>query len=772
MTILKYATSSRCLWTSIQRNKGSTVRMYSNDPQQTTAVYERMDNNINIVKKRLNRPLTLSEKILYGHLHEPQTQDIARGSSYLKLLPDRIACQDATAQMVLLQLMATDISRVHVATTIHSDHLIEAQRGGKADLSRAKYINKEVYDFLADASAKYGIGYWKAGSGIMHQVLLENYAFPGGLMLGTDSHTCNAGGVGMLGIGVGGSDAVDVMAGKSWELKCPKIIGIKLSGSLSGWASPKDVILKIAGILSVKGGTDCVLEYFGEGVDSISCTGMATICNMGAEVGATSSVFPYNGRISDFLKATNRQNVAHSAERYAHILQSDEGSAYDEVIEIDLSTMEPHVNGPFTPDLATPLSLFKLKMRNEGWPDKLSASLIGSDTNSSYEDMNKAASIVKQGLEKGLKARVPFLVTPGSEQMRATLERDGQLDLFEQAGGTTLATACGPSIGQWDRKQTLQGEKNSIMISYNRNFSGNNDSNPNTHGFIVSPEIATAMAFAGKITFNPMTDSMVGSDGIPFKFDVPSSHDIPPKGYATLNADMYQAPPEDGSHIEIKINPHSDRLQILPRFPAWNGKDYESLPILTKIKGKCTTDHISMAGKWLRYRGHLEHISNNLLIGSTNSEDQVNQATNVFTNETASIPETARDYKSRGVSWVIIGDENYGEGSSREHAAMEPRYLNGLSVIAKSFARIHETNLKRNGILPLTFSDSDDYEKIYPSDRVSIVGLTNIQPGSPLILRLHKSTDNTIDIPLNHTFNEEQLEWFKQGSALNAMCSK
>lgn len=722
-----------------------------------------------LLSVRLNRPLTLSEKVVYGHLDDAQNQDIVRGQSYLKLRPDRVACQDATAQMALLQFMSAGLPSVAVPTTVHCDHLIEAQIGGAKDLARAIDINKEVYDFLATATAKYNIGFWRPGSGIIHQIILENYAFPGGLMIGTDSHTPNAGGLGMVAIGVGGADAVDVMAGVPWELKCPKTIGVKLHGKLSGWTSPKDVILKVAGILTVKGGTGAIVEYLGEGVDSISCTGMATICNMGAEIGATTSMFPFNSRMGDYLRATNRGDIAQYAQQFAHNLRADENAQYDELIEIDLDKLEPHINGPFTPDLATPLSKFKETAKANDWPEELKVGLIGSCTNSSYEDMARSASLVEQANKHGLKVKSKFTITPGSEQIRATIERDGIMDTLTNSGGVVLANACGPCIGQWDRQDIKKGDKNSIITSYNRNFTGRNDGNPATHAFVASPEIVTALAIAGDMTFNPITDSLTGADGKPFKLAPPNGNELPPKGY-DAGENTYQAPPVDASSVDVKVDPKSNRLQLLSPFEKWDGKDITGVPILIKVKGKCTTDHISMAGPWLKYRGHLDNISNNMLIGAVNAaNEKVNSVENVFTKEFAGVPEVARDYKKRGVKWVVIGDENYGEGSSREHAALEPRHLNGAAIITKSFARIHETNLKKQGMLPLTFANPADYDKIDPSDKVDIVGLTDFQEGKPLTLRVHKNNGSSLDITLNHTFNAGQIDWFKHGSCLNFM---
>ncbi|KAI8909147.1 aconitase family-domain-containing protein [Gorgonomyces haynaldii] len=735
--------------------------------EKTPINYKRIEDNLKIVRDRLQAPLTLAEKVVYGHLDDAKEQDIKRGVSYLKLRPDRVACQDATAQMALLQFMSAGLPTVAVPTTVHCDHLIEAQQGGVKDLARANNINKEVYDFLATCSAKYGIGFWRPGSGIIHQIILENYAFPGGLMIGTDSHTPNAGGLGMVAVGVGGADAVDVMADIPWELKCPKVIGVKLTGKLSGWTSPKDVILKVAGILTVKGGTGAIVEYFGPGVDSISCTGMATICNMGAEIGATTSLFPYNARMADYLKATGRAGIAEYANAFKHNLVADAGAKYDQVIEIDLNTLEPHINGPFTPDLATPLSKFKDAVIKNGWPAELKVGLIGSCTNSSYEDMARSASLAKQALDAGIQAKSKFTVTPGSEQIRATITRDGFAETFGKAGAVVLANACGPCIGQWDRQDVKKGDKNSIITSYNRNFTGRNDANPATHAFVASPELVTAMVFAGSLTFNPVTDTIKGPNG-DFKFKAPFGDELPKRGY-DAGENTYQAPPADRSKVQVQVAPTSDRLQMLSPFNKWDGKDYNKCEVLIKVKGKCTTDHISPGGPWLKYRGHLDNISNNMLIGAINiANDKANNVLNVVTQKFEAVPKTARDYKAKGIKWVVIGDENYGEGSSREHAALEVRHLGGVAVIVRSFARIHETNLKKQGMLPLTFADPKDYDKIDPTDKVSIVGLTTFTPGKPLKLVVHKPKGD-IELTLNHSFNAGQIEWFKAGSALNKM---
>lgn len=729
-------------------------------------VYAAIADRLSTVRSNLDRPLTLAEKVLYGHLDDPEQVPV-RGETFLKLRPERVALQDATAQMAVIQFMASARPSVAVPSTIHCDHLIAAQDGADADMERANDQNKEVYGFLSSAAKKYGLGFWKPGSGIIHQIVLENYAFPGLLMIGTDSHTPNAGGLGACAVGVGGADAVDVMVGLPWELKAPKVIGVKLTGSLSEWASPKDVILKVAGILTVKGGTGAIVEYFGEGVDSLSCTGMGTICNMGAEIGATTSMFPYNDRMGAYLKATGREGIANLADTYKETLKADENAVYDQLIEINLSELEPHINGPFTPDLAHPLSKFKDELVKNGWPTELSAGLIGSCTNSSYEDMTRSASIVKQALSHGLKSKSVFNITPGSEQVRATIARDGVLDTFTEAGGTVLANACGPCIGQWNRSDVPKGTPNSIITSFNRNFSQRNDGNPQTHAFVASPEIVTAMSIAGSLEFNPTTDKLVGEDGTEFKLASPNGDELPSKGFDP-GEDTFQPPLDDGSALSVEIDPNSQRLSLLEPFTPWDGKDYEDMPILIKARGKCTTDHISMAGPWLKYRGHLDNISNNMLIGAVNDANgEINNVKNVLSGEWGGVPDTARSYKAEGVKWVVIGDENYGEGSSREHAALEPRHLGGVAVIVKSFARIHETNLKKQGMLPLTFGDVGDYDKINSEDKVSIVGLGELAPGKDVVMKVTKTDGSTLDITLKHTFNAEQLEWFKAGSALN-----
>ncbi|CAI4892705.1 CKB_collapsed_G0037840.mRNA.1.CDS.1 [Saccharomyces cerevisiae] len=730
--------------------------------------YKQNVETLDIVRKRLNRPFTYAEKILYGHLDDPHGQDIQRGVSYLKLRPDRVACQDATAQMAILQFMSAGLPQVAKPVTVHCDHLIQAQVGGEKDLKRAIDLNKEVYDFLASATAKYNMGFWKPGSGIIHQIVLENYAFPGALIIGTDSHTPNAGGLGQLAIGVGGADAVDVMAGRPWELKAPKILGVKLTGKMNGWTSPKDIILKLAGITTVKGGTGKIVEYFGDGVDTFSATGMGTICNMGAEIGATTSVFPFNKSMIEYLEATGRGKIADFAKLYHNdLLSADKDAEYDEVVEIDLNTLEPYINGPFTPDLATPVSKMKEVAVANNWPLDVRVGLIGSCTNSSYEDMSRSASIVKDAAAHGLKSKTIFTVTPGSEQIRATIERDGQLETFKEFGGIVLANACGPCIGQWDRRDIKKGDKNTIVSSYNRNFTSRNDGNPQTHAFVASPELVTAFAIAGDLRFNPLTDKLKDKDGNEFMLKPPHGDGLPQRGY-DAGENTYQAPPADRSTVEVKVSPTSDRLQLLKPFKPWDGKDAKDMPILIKAVGKTTTDHISMAGPWLKYRGHLENISNNYMIGAINAENKkANCVKNVYTGEYKGVPDTARDYRDQGIKWVVIGDENFGEGSSREHAALEPRFLGGFAIITKSFARIHETNLKKQGLLPLNFKNPADYDKINPDDRIDILGLAELAPGKPVTMRVHPKNGKPWDAVLTHTFNDEQIEWFKYGSALN-----
>ena len=744
------------------------------DLEMIQAVYAQLGARVEAARRALGRPLTVTEKILYSHLYDgPAETEHARGDAYVDFAPDRVAMQDATAQMALLQFMQAGKDTTAVPSTVHCDHLILAQTGAKQDLRQSLDSNKEVFDFLASVSNKYGIGFWKPGAGIIHQVVLENYAFPGGMMIGTDSHTPNAGGLGMVAIGVGGADAVDVMAGMPWELKFPKLLGVKLTGKLSGWTSPKDVILKVAGILTVKGGTGYILEYFGDGAESISCTGKGTICNMGAEIGATTSVFAYDDSMDRYLRSTFRPDVADAAAAVRDHLRPDPEVAanpeqyYDEVVEINLDELEPHINGPFTPDLAWPISKFAEAVKENGWPSKLSGALIGSCTNSSYEDIDRSASIAKQAKDRKIKAKTQFTITPGSEQVRYTIERDGQLKALEEIGGLVLANACGPCIGQWARRDVKEGEKNSIITSFNRNFAKRNDGNPNTHAFVASPETVTAVALAGDLTFNPMTDTLVNEDGEAVKLDPPTGYELPPLGF-DVDDPGYQPPAEDGSQVEVIVRPDSDRLQLLDPFPAWEGTDLIGLRLLIKIKGKCTTDHISMAGPWLRYRGHLDNISNNCFIGAINwFNDEANKVKNQLTGEYGPVPDVQRAYKEKGIGTVVVGDENYGEGSSREHAAMEPRHLGVRVILVKSFARIHETNLKKQGMLALTFANRDDYDLVQEDDTIDVLGLDAFEPGKPLTVVLHHK-DGTVDQFLaNHTYNETQIEWFKAGSALN-----
>jgi len=744
------------------------------DIEMIKAVYNRLGERVEAARRVVGRPLTLAEKILYSHLYAGiPTQAFERGKAYVDFAPDRVAMQDATAQMALLQFMQAGKPQVAVPSTVHCDHLIQAKLGAVSDLETAKDINREVYDFLASISNKYGIGFWKPGAGIIHQVVLENYAFPGGLMIGTDSHTPNAGGLGMIAIGVGGADAVDVMAGMAWELKFPKLIGVKLTGKLSGWTSAKDVILKVAGILTVKGGTGAIVEYFGEGANSLSSTGKATICNMGAEIGATTSVFAYDARMKAYLESTERADVAAAADQVAQHLRADDevlanpAEYYDQLIEINLSELEPHVNGPFTPDLAWPLSKFAQAVRDNGWPAQLEVGLIGSCTNSSYEDITRAASVASQAVSKNLKVKSEFTITPGSELVRYTTERDGLLDTFDQMGGVVLANACGPCIGQWARHSDDPTRKNSIITSFNRNFAKRNDGNPNTHAFVASPEIVTAFAIAGDLTFNPATDTLTNEQGQQVKLDEPQGIELPIKGFAVEDAG-YQAPAEDPSQVEVLVDPLSDRLQLLEEFKPWEGTDLKGLKLLIKAKGKCTTDHISMAGPWLKYRGHLDNISNNMLIGALNAfNESTNKVKNQLTGEYGEVPAVQRAYKGSGIGSVVVGDENYGEGSSREHAAMEPRHLGVRAILVKSFARIHETNLKKQGMLALTFADPNDYSKVQEDDTIDILGLESFAEGTPLTIVLHHADGSTDECKANHTYNASQIEWFKAGSALN-----
>lgn len=749
------------------------------DVDMIKAVYAQLSERIAAARKLTGRPLTLTEKILYSHLSEGMpAKPFERGKSYVDFNPDRVAMQDATAQMALLQFMQAGRMKVAVPSTVHCDHLIQAKTGAVEDLNTALDKNKEVYDFLASVSNKYGIGFWKPGAGIIHQVILENYAFPGGMMIGTDSHTVNAGGLGMIAIGVGGADACDVMAGLPWELKFPKLIGVKLTGKLNGWASAKDVILKVAGVLTVKGGTDKILEYFGPGADSLSCTGKGTICNMGAEIGATTSIFCYDKKMADYLSGTGRAEIASAANAVAEHLRGDKEvyenpeKYFDEVIEINLDELEPHINGPFTPDLAWPLSKFAQAVKDNGWPATLEVGLIGSCTNSSYEDIMRAASLAKQAVDAGIKAKSEFTITPGSEQVRFTVERDGFLGTFEKMGGVVLANACGPCIGQWARHTSDPNKKNSIITSFNRNFAKRNDGNANTHAFVASPEIVTALAIAGDLTFNPMTDTLTNAKGEKIKLKAPEGLEAPANGYAVEDAG-YQEPARDGSKVQVLVSPTSERLQLLDAFRPWEGTDLNGLKLLIKVKGKCTTDHISMAGPWLKFRGHLDNISNNMLIGAMNSfNEKTDSVKNQLTGEYGSVPAVQRAYKAAGIGSIVVGDENYGEGSSREHAAMEPRHLGVRAILVKSFARIHETNLKKQGMLALTFADKSDYDKIREDDNIDIVGLTSFAPGKQLSIRLNHKDGTTEQFNVNHTYNENQIEWFKAGGALNIIRSQ
>lgn len=744
------------------------------DIEMIKKVYSRYEERVNAARSLVNKPLTLSEKILYTHLWDGNaTETYDRGVSYVDFAPDRVAMQDATAQMALLQFMQAGRPQAAVPSTVHCDHLIQAKEGAQVDLQRANTESKEVFNFLGSVANKYGIGFWKPGAGIIHQVVLENYAFPGGMMIGTDSHTVNAGGLGMLAIGVGGADACDVMAGLPWELKFPKLIGVKLTGKLSGWTSPKDVILKVAGILTVKGGTGAVVEYFGEGAQSMSCTGKGTICNMGAEIGATTSTFGYDESMERYLRATGRADVADAANAVKEHLTADaEVYAnpelyFDQLIEINLSELEPSLNGPFTPDLYTPVSRMREEAAKNGWPTKVEWGLIGSCTNSSYEDLSRAASIAKQAVDKGLVTKAEFGINPGSEQVRYTADRDGLLKTFEDLNATIFTNACGPCIGMWDRVGAEKQEKNTIVHSFNRNFAKRADGNPNTFAFVASPEIVAAIAISGDLGFNPLTDTLTNAHGEQVKLDPPTGDELPEKGFAVEDAG-YQAPAEDGSSVVIDVNPDSDRLQLLEPFAAWEGTDLKGLKLLIKAKGKCTTDHISMAGPWLKYRGHLDNISNNMLIGAVNYfNEKTDSVKNQLTGEYGPVPATQRAYKAVGIGSIVVGDENYGEGSSREHAAMEPRHLGVRAVLVKSFARIHETNLKKQGMLGLTFANKEDYDKIQEDDTIDILGLTTFTPGQPLTLVLHHLDGTEDQILANHTYNAQQIEWFKEGGALN-----
>jgi aconitate hydratase A / 2-methylisocitrate dehydratase len=744
-------------------------------PAFVQAAYERMARNLAAARAKLQRPLTLTEKILYSHLADPH-QAVQRGKSYVQLRPDRVAMQDATAQMALLQFMSAGLDSVQVPTTVHCDHLILALAGAKPDLQAALNQNNEVFNFLQSASQRCGIGFWKPGAGIIHQVVLENYAFPGGLMIGTDSHTPNAGGLGMFASGVGGADAVDVMAGFPWEVLHPKVIGVKLTGKLSGWTAPKDVILKLCGLLSVKGGTNAVVEYFGPGCASISATGKGTITNMGAELGATTSLFPYDHRMATYLKATGRAPLAELATRYHEMLvadpqvEADPAKYYDRVVEIDLSTLEPHLVGPHTPDLARPVSAMRGAVQQEKYPDDIRVSLIGSCTNSSYEDMQRAASIARQAKAHGLRMKTPLLITPGSEQIRATIERDQLLKVFEDVGGTVLANACGPCIGQWSRPELKAGEVNTIVTSYNRNFPGRNDANPNTLAFMGSPEIVMAYALSGKLGFDPVRDELTGANGERFKLAAPPpAPEVPERGFVTPMEGYVPPPPETGK-VLVQVRADSQRLQLLDPFPAWDGRDFERLPVLLKAQGKCTTDHISPAGPWLKYRGHLDRISDNCFLGAINAfTGKPGVGINHITHAEDKLPAVARAYKAAGLRWVVVGDENYGEGSSREHAAMSPRFLGCAAVVARSFARIHETNLKKQGILPLTFNDPAQFDMVRADDRVSVVGLAGLAPGKDVTVVVHHAGGGEERLAVKHTLNGEQVKWFQAGSALNIL---
>jgi aconitate hydratase len=738
-------------------------------------LYGQLPSKVDAARKLVGKPLTLSEKILYAHLFVTPSRAYGRGKDYVDFAPDRVAMQDATAQMALLQFMTCGRDKVAVPSTVHCDHLIQAKTGATEDLATALDVNKEVYDFLASISNKYGIGFWKPGAGIIHQVVLENYAFPGGMMIGTDSHTPNAGGLGMVAIGVGGADAVDVMAGLPWELKMPKLIGVKLIGRMSGWTSAKDIILKVAGILTVKGGTGAIVEYFGEGADSLSATGKGTICNMGAEIGATCSVFAYDPKMSAYLKATGREEVAALADGIKEYLRPDKevyadpSRYYDQVIEINLSELEPHVNGPFTPDLAWPISKFADAVRANHWPERLEVALIGSCTNSSYEDISRSASLARQAINKKLKTRAEFTITPGSEQVRFTIEKDGFLKTFDEIGGVVLANACGPCIGQWARHIDDPNRKNSIITSFNRNFAKRNDGLASTHAFVASPEIVTAFAIAGNLTFNPLKDKLKNDKGEDVMLDEPTGVELPPNGFS-VDDPGYEAPAKDGKSVQVVVKPDSQRLQLLAPFAAWEGTDLKGLKLLIKAKGKCTTDHISMAGPWLKFRGHLDNISNNMLIGAVNFyNEKTDSVKNELTGEYGPVPATARAYKAAGIGSVVVGDENYGEGSSREHAAMEPRHLGVRAIVVRSFARIHETNLKKQGMLALTFASKDDYDKVQEDDNIDINGLTSFAPGKPLTMVLHHKDGSTDSITLNHTYNEAQIGWFRAGGALNVI---
>lgn len=747
-------------------------------PTMVKDVYAKSRSRLAVVRGRLGRPLTLAEKVLFGHLTDPAGQELARGEATLALRPDRVAMQDATAQMAILQFMQAGRDETAVPTTIHCDHLLIARKGAEADKATALDTNREVYDFLSSAGARYKMGFWKPGSGIIHQIVLENYAFPGGLIIGTDSHTPNGGGLGMVACGVGGADAVDVMVGMDWEVKHPKLIGVKLTGTLNGWTAPKDVILKLLGILTVKGGTNAIIEYFGPGTAALSCTGKATITNMGAELGATTSIFPWDDSMARYLRATRRGELADLAAANADLLQADPEVAaapqkfYDKVIEIDLSKLEPHLVGPHSPDIAHPVSEIAGDAAREGYPDNITAALIGSCTNSSYEDICRAADVARQAVAKGLKMKATLWVSPGSDQIYETIKRDGQLAALEAVGATVLTNACGPCIGQWQREDIADGTINSIVTSFNRNFKKRADGNPGTNAFIGSPEIVMAYGLSGSLKFNPLTDTLTAANGAQVKLDAPGKADeLPPNGFV-VSEEGYQAPPADASAVKVLVDPKSDRLALLDPFQPWDGKDYLGMPLLIKALGKCTTDHISMAGPWLKYRGHIDNISNNMLIGAVNAfGEAINEVTNQLDGSKGEVPQVARAYKAAGLKWVVVGDENYGEGSSREHAAMEPRHLGGAAVIVRSFARIHETNLKKQGLLPLTFAKPADYDKVREDDRIDLVGLGKLAPGKPVTMVLNHKDGTKEELVLEHTFTDEQISWFKAGSALNKIKS-
>ena len=750
-------------------------------PEFVRDAYAKMERRLQVVRERLGRPLTLAEKVLLGHLDDPAGEDLRPGESYIQLRPDRVAMQDATAQMALLQFAQADIPQAAVPTTVHLDHLIRAYQGANQDIAVAIDENNEVYAFLQSAAARYGIGFWKAGAGIIHQVVLENYAFPGGMMIGTDSHTPNAGGLGMFASGVGGADAVDVMAGLPWEVKYPRLIGVRLTGKLNGWTAPKDVILKLAGILTVKGGTNAVVEYFGDGADAISCTGKGTITNMGAEIGATTSIFPFDENMARYLRGTERAALADLAESHRHLLRADDEVLADpekyywKIIDIDLDALEPHLVGPHTPDLARPVSQMAEAVEQCDYPDRVSVALIGSCTNSSYEDISRVKDVVEQAKAAGMdQAATPLMVTPGSEQVRATIDRDGQMAALTEFGATVLANACGPCIGQWQRDEIQPGEANTIVTSFNRNFPRRNDGSPDTLAFIGSPEIVAAYSIAGRLSFNPMADPVRLPDGTTFTLEAPQpAPDLPPNGFVK-DTEGYLAPPSDGSGVSIDVDPASKRLQLLEPFAAWSGQDFEALPLLLKAKGKCTTDHISPAGPWLRFRGHLDNISDNMFTGAINAyTGEAGKTKNLLSGEASlGVPQVARAYKAAGLRWVVVGDENYGEGSSREHAAMSPRFLGAAAVLVRSFARIHESNLKKQGVLPLTFVDPADYEHVDETDRVSVTGLSDLAPGSTVHVVLHHADGSEHRFQASHSLNADQIEWFKAGSALNVLKRK